>query len=107
MAQLRRDSKLRERLQMLVHEAQEQVHSTQYSIDYYRQQLSLAMAHETEVDETEIDERERAKASIEAEIHRLERQLVTVRLKLDVAKEELEDFEDTTREASRRGEEGK
>ena len=102
MAQLRRHSKLRERLQMHVHEAQEQVRSTEYSIDYYREQLSLAMTHETDV-----DERERAKTSLEAEIQRLGRQLVSVRQKLDIAIEELEDFEDSTREASRRGEEGK
>ena len=87
---------------MHVHEAQEQVRSTEYSIDYYREQLSLAMTHETDV-----DERERAKTSLEAEIQRLGRQLVSVRQKLDIAIEELEDFEDSTREASRRGEEGK
>lgn len=83
---------------MHVYEAQGQIHSTQYTIDYHRQQLSSAMALETDP-----AERERVKVHLETEIGRLESQMVNLRQKLDTAVEELEDFEDATREASQRG----
>lgn len=97
MAELRRGSKLRQRLQMEVDEASQHVQSTEENIHYQHHQLSQVEAYETDP-----AKREQEVAYLEADIRRLQSQLTLLQERLAAALQDLQDFEEATQEVSER-----
>ncbi|OAA75031.1 hypothetical protein LEL_07019 [Akanthomyces lecanii RCEF 1005] len=97
MAELRRGSKLRQRLQEEIEEAKQSVHSTEDNIRYHYQQLSYIQAYE--VDPVK---RHRDMAYWQSNINQLQAQMTTLQHRLSVAVQDLRDFEEATAEISER-----
>lgn len=97
MAELRRGSKLRQRLQMEIEEATHSVHITEDNIRYHYQQLSYIQAYEVEPVKRHHD-----MAYWQSSINQLHAQMSMLQRRLAVAVQDLHDFEEVTAELSER-----
>lgn len=99
MAELRRTSKLRQRLQTEVQEVTQHVQQTDYEIRYQYQQLSYVQSYETDPTKRHHDI-----AYWESSIRQLEGTMATLHQRLAVATQDLQDFEEATAELTERAE---
>ncbi|TQW01130.1 hypothetical protein V2A60_002145 [Cordyceps javanica] len=97
MAELRRGSKLRQRLQMEIEEATQSVHLTEDNIRHQYQQLSYIQAYEVDPVKRHHD-----MAYWQSSINQLHSQMTMLQHRLAVAVQDLHDFEEATAEISER-----
>ncbi|ATY61811.1 hypothetical protein A9K55_008789 [Cordyceps militaris] len=97
MADLRRGSKLRQRLQMEIEEATHSVHLTEDSIRHHYHQLSYIQAYEVDPGKRHHD-----MAYWQSSINQLHSQMTMLQHRLAVAIQDLRDFEEATAEVSER-----
>ncbi|KAJ6785073.1 hypothetical protein PWT90_08527 [Aphanocladium album] len=97
MAELRRGSKLRQRLQMEIEEASQSVQVTEDDLRYQYQQLSYVQSYELDP-----VKRQREISYWQSSIGQLEGQMSTLRHRLAIALQDLQDFEEATAEVTER-----
>ncbi|OAA60112.1 hypothetical protein ISF_06123 [Cordyceps fumosorosea ARSEF 2679] len=97
MAELRRGSKLRQRLQMEIEDATQSVHLADDDIRYHYQQLSYIQAYEADPVKRRHD-----MAYWQTRINQLHAQITMLHHRLAVAVQDLHDFEEATAEISER-----
>lgn len=95
MAELRRGSKLRERLQLEIDETSERVKTVEEDIRFRYQQLSYASSYESDPVKRQNDI-----AYWQSNVNQVEAQLSALLRRLAVARQDLEDFEEATAEIS-------
>ncbi|KAM3506417.1 hypothetical protein MY11210_007567 [Beauveria gryllotalpidicola] len=95
MAELRRGSKLRQRLQMEVEEATQSVQLTEDNIRHHYHQLSYIQAYEADPARRHHD-----MAYWQSNINQLQSQMTMLQHRLAVAVQDLNDFEEATAEIS-------